>query len=160
MGYSGAKWRTEEWIWTMLLGEYEHTVDEKGRITLPAKFRAQFKNGIVITRGMDRCLYAYTPAEWQSLVQSQLASLNPLSPDSRRLQRFFFSGAAETVPDKQGRVTLPPAPALRAQLERDVVIAGVFDHLEIWDRSAWREQMREIEEGAEDAAERVAAKRD
>ena len=144
----------------MLLGEYEHTVDDKGRITLPAKFRELFKNGIVITRGMDRCLYAYTPAEWQSLVQSTLASLNPLSPDGRKLQRFFFSGAAETAPDKQGRVTLPPGATRHAQLERDVVVAGVYDHLEIWDRSAWREQMKEIEENAEDAAERVAAKRD
>jgi MraZ protein len=144
----------------MLLGEYEHTVDDKGRITLPAKFRELFQNGIVITRGMDRCLYAYTPEEWEKLVESQLATLNPLSPDSRRLQRFFFSGAAETAPDKQGRVTLPPGPAMRAQLERDVVIAGVYDHLEIWERSAWRAQMSEIEENAEDAAERVAAKRD
>ena len=144
----------------MLLGEYEHTVDDKGRVTLPARFRDVFKNGIVITRGMDRCLYAYTPEEWEKLVQSQLGSLNPLSPDSRRLQRFFFSGAAETIPDKQGRVLLPPRPAERAQLERDVVIAGVYDHLEIWDRSAWRAQMKEIEENAEDAAERVAAKRD
>jgi MraZ protein len=144
----------------MLLGEYEHTVDDKGRITLPAKFRELFQNGIVITRGMDRCLYAYTPEEWEKLVESQLATLNPLSPDSRRLQRFFFSGAAETAPDKQGRVTLPPRPAERAQLGRDIVIAGVYDHLEIWDRSAWRAQMSEIEENAEDAAERVAAKRD
>ena len=145
---------------TMLLGEYEHTIDDKGRITLPAKFREHFKSGIVITRGMDRCLYAYTPAEWQTLVQTQLGQLNQFSPDSRKLQRFFFSGAAETAPDKQGRVTLPPALVQRAQLERDVVIAGVYDHLEIWDRSAWQEQMREIEEGAEDAAERVAAQRD
>ena len=144
----------------MLLGEYEHTIDDKGRITLPAKFRELFRSGIVITRGMDRCLSAYTPAEWQQLVQSQLASLNPLSPDSRKLQRFFFSGAAETAPDKQGRVTLPPALVQRAQLVRDVVVAGVYDHLEIWDRSAWQAQMKEIEENAEDAAERVAAKRD
>jgi MraZ protein len=144
----------------MLLGEYEHTVDDKGRITLPAKFRDLFKSGIVITRGMDRCLYAYTPDEWQKLVQSQLASLNPLDRDSRKLQRFFFSGAAETTPDKQGRVLLPPGPAQRAQLARDVVIAGVYDHLEIWDRSAWQAQMTEIEENAEDAAERLASKRD
>ena len=144
----------------MLLGEYEHTVDEKGRITLPAKFRAAFRNGIVITRGMDKCLYAYTPAEWQKVVENQLGHLNQFSPDSRRLQRFFFSGAVETTPDKQGRVMLPPAPARRAALKREVVIAGVNDHLEIWDRSAWQAQMKEIEEQAEDAAERVAAQRD
>ena len=144
----------------MLLGEYEHTIDEKGRITLPAKFREHFRNGIVITRGMDKCLYAYTPVEWQTLVENQLGQLNPFSPDSRRLQRFFFSGAAQTTPDSQGRVTLPTAPAQRAALVRDVVIAGVYDHLEIWDRSAWQAQMKEIEEQAEDVAERVAAKRD
>jgi MraZ protein len=144
----------------MLLGEYEHTIDEKGRITLPSKFREHFRNGIVLTRGMDRCLFAYTPDEWQKLVQNQLASLNPFDADSRKLQRFFFSGAAQTTPDSQGRVMLPSAPAQRAALVRDVVIAGVYDHLEIWDLSAWQAQMKEIEEGAEDVAERVAAKRD
>ena len=160
MGYSGAKWRDKGWTWTMLLGEYEHTLDDKGRITLPAKFRERFKNGIVITRGMDRCLYAYTPAEWQSLVQSTLASLNPLSPDGRKLQRFFFSGAAETAPDKQGRVSIPPALLTHAKLGRDVVVAGVHDHLEIWDRDAWRRELAEVEGSAEDVAERLAAKRD
>jgi MraZ protein len=144
----------------MLLGEYEHTIDDKGRITLPSKFREHFKSGIVITRGMDKCLYAYTPAEWQKVVKNQLGQLDPFSPDSRRLQRFFFSGAAQTKPDSQGRVMLPPAPARRAALEREVVIAGVNDHLEIWDSSAWQALMKEIEEQAEDAAERVAAQRD
>ena len=144
----------------MLLGEYEHTIDDKGRITLPSKFREHFKSGIVITRGMDKCLYAYTPAEWQKAIENQLGHLNQFSPDSRRLQRFFFSGAVETTPDKQGRVMLPPAPARRAALKREVVIAGVYDHLEIWDSSAWQAQMKEIEEQAEDAAERVAAQRD
>jgi MraZ protein len=144
----------------MLLGEYEHTIDDKGRITLPSKFREHFKSGIVITRGMDKCLYAYTPAEWQKAIENRLGHLNQFSPDSRKLQRFFFSGAVETTPDKQGRVMLPPAPAQRAALKREVVIAGVYDHLEIWDRSAWRAQMKEIEEQAEDAAERVAAQRD
>ena len=143
----------------MFLGEYEHTVDEKGRITLPARFRDAFKDGIVLTRGMDRCLYAYTRDEWRRLVQSQLSALNPLSPDSRRIQRFFFSGASETELDKQGRVTLPPALARHARLKRDVVVAGVYDHLEIWDRSAWRAQLKEIEGSAEDVAERLAAAR-
>jgi MraZ protein len=144
----------------MLLGEYEHTVDDKGRITLPAKFREAFTSGIVLTRGMDRCLYAYTRDEWTKLVESQLAALNPLSPDGRRIQRFFFSGASESVVDKQGRVMLPPALARHARLKRDVVVAGVNDHLEIWDRSAWRSQLKEIEESAEDVAERLAAARD
>lgn len=144
----------------MFLGEHEHTVDDKGRITLPAKFRQAFREGIVLTRGMERCLYAYTRGEWTKLVESQLAALNPLSPDGRRIQRFFFSGASETAVDRQGRVTLPPALGRHARLKRDVVVAGVNDHLEIWDRSAWRAQLKEIEESAEDVAERVAAARE
>jgi MraZ protein len=143
----------------MLVGEYEHTVDDKGRITLPSRYREAFADGIVLTRGMDRCLYAYTRDEWKALVESQLSALNPLSPDSRRIQRFFFSGASETELDRQGRVTLPPALARHARLKRDVVVAGVNDHLEIWDRSAWRSQLREIEGSAEDVAERLAAAR-
>jgi len=160
---NGLEWRKvedSEWRRTMLLGEYEHTVDDKGRITLPSRFRETFKRGIVLTRGMDQCLYAYTRDEWTRLVESQLSSLNPLSPDSRRIQRFFFSGASETDLDKQGRVMLPPALARHARLKRDVVVAGVNDHLEIWDRSAWRAQLKEIERSAEDVAERLAAARD
>jgi len=144
----------------MFLGEYEHTVDDKGRITLPSRFRESFKDGIVLTRGMDRCLYAYTREQWRALVDSQLASLSPLSPDGRRIQRFFFSGASETELDKQGRLMLPPALSRHARLKRDVVVAGVYDHLEIWDRSAWRTQLREIEGSVEDVAERLAATRD
>jgi MraZ protein len=159
---NGLKWHKVEesgWPKTMFLGEYEHTVDDKGRITLPARFREAFKSGIVLTRGMDRCLYAYTRDEWRALVDSQLSLLNPLSPDGRRIQRFFFSGASETELDKQGRVMLPPALARHARLKRDVVVAGVNDHLEIWDRSGWRAQLKEIEGSAEDVAERLAAAR-
>jgi MraZ protein len=141
----------------MLLGEHEHTIDEKGRLTLPARFRDTFAGGMVITRGMDSCLYAYTREEWDRLVESQLSSLSPFSPDSRRIQRFFFSAAWETELDRQGRVTIPPALARHAGLSREAVVAGVNDHLEIWDRAAWRTQLEEIERSAEDVAERLAA---
>jgi MraZ protein len=112
----------------MLLGEYEHTIDEKNRLTLPAKFRSAFAQGIVVTRGMDGCLYAYARPNWESYVQSRLAPLDPLSQEGRRMQRFFFAGAN--------------------------------DHVEIWDRAAWREELREVEGSAHDVAERLAAKRD
>jgi MraZ protein len=144
----------------MLLGEHEHALDEKGRLTLPARFREAFSDGIVLTRGMDRCLYAYTREEWRKLVDSSLASLSPLSPDGRRIQRFFFAGASETELDRQGRITVPPALGRHARLKRDVVVAGVNDHLEIWDRAAWRAQLKEIEGSAEDVAERLAAASD
>jgi MraZ protein len=144
----------------MLLGEYEHTIDDKNRLTLPARFRQAFADGIVVTRGMDGCLYAYTRPDWEGLVESRLGSLDPLSQEGRRIRRFFFSGAAESPLDKQGRVMIPAALLEHAKLGREVVVAGVHDHLEIWDRAAWRRELQEVEGSAEDVAERLAAKRD
>jgi len=144
----------------MLLGEYEHTIDDKGRLTLPARFRQQFDAGVVLTRGMDGCIYAYARDRWEALVESRLATLDPLSREGRLMQRFFFSGAADAEPDRQGRVMIPAALAESARLSRDVVVAGVYDHLEIWDRAAWREHLKEVEGSAEHVAERLATGRD
>lgn len=144
----------------MLLGEYGHSIDDKGRVTLPAKFRAAFAEGVVLTRGMDGCISAYAKADWEQLVQTRLATLDPLSRESRMMQRFFFSGAAEAEPDKQGRVMVPAALAQAAKLQKDVVVAGVYDHVEIWDRATWRTHLDEVEGSAENVAERLAAKRD
>jgi MraZ protein len=141
----------------MLLGEYEHTIDDKNRLTLPAKFRRAFEDGGVVTRGLDGCLYAWPQAAWRQLVDSRLASLDVLSVQGRRLHRHFFSGATEAAPDRQGRVTIPSALLEHAKLGRDVVVAGVNDHLEIWDRTAWRRELAEVEGSAEDVAERLAA---
>ena len=144
----------------MLLGEHEHTLDEKNRLTLPARFRQAFAEGIVVTRGMDGCLFAYTPGDWTTLVQGRLATLDPLSKEGRRMQRFFYAGAVEAELDKQGRVGIPGALLEHAKLGRDVVVAGVHDHLEIWDRAAWRLELAEVEGSAEHVAERLAAQRD
>jgi MraZ protein len=144
----------------MLLGEYEHTIDDKNRLTLPARFRHVFVDGIVVTRGMDGCLYAYTRGDWEQLVEGRLATLDPLRKEGRRMQRFFFAGATEAELDKQGRVSLPGPLLEHAGLGRDVVVAGVHNHLEIWDRAAWRRELAEVEGSAEDVAERLAAQRD
>jgi transcriptional regulator MraZ len=141
----------------MLLGEYEHTIDDKNRLTLPAKFRRAFEDGIVLTRGFDGCVYAWTPGGWRNYRDSTLANLHPLSQEGRRMHRHFFSGASETTPDKQGRVSVPPALLAHAKLGRDVVVAGVNDRLEIWDRAAWKRELSEVEGSAEDVAERLAA---
>jgi MraZ protein len=143
----------------MFLGEHEHTLDDKGRLTLPAKFRDSFPEGLVLSRGMDGCVFAYPKAHWAELA-ARLATPDPLGRDERMIQRYFFSGASEATPDKQGRVMIPATLASHAGLERDVVVAGVHDHLEIWDRSAWRAQIADAEGRAEDVAERLAAKRD
>ena len=144
----------------MLLGEYEHTIDDKSRLTLPAKFREAFAEGIVLTRGMDGCLYAYTRSDWTRLVETRLSTLDPLSREGRLMQRYFFAQAASAELDKQGRVPVPGALSDAAGLGREVVVAGAFDHLEIWNRAAWREHLREVEGSAEHVAERLAAKRD
>jgi MraZ protein len=144
----------------VFLGEYEHTIDEKNRLTLPVKFRDSFPDGLVVTRGMDGCLYAYATANWERLVESRLASLDLLSRDDRMIQRYFFSAAVEAAPDKQGRIMLPAPLLEHASLGREVVVAGVHDHLEIWDRATWRALVKEVEGRVEDVAERLAAKRD
>ena len=144
----------------MLLGAYDHTLDDKNRLTLPAKFREAFIDGVVITRGLDGCLYAFRREDWDRLVHSRLSTLDPLSPEGRRLQRHFFSGASEAELDKQRRVMIPAQLIEHAKLSKEVVVAGVNDRLEVWDRAAWRKELAEVEGSAEDVAERLADKRD
>ena len=144
----------------MLLGEFEHTIDDKNRLTLPAKFRQALSGGLVITRGMDGCLYCYPQADWERLVESRLAGLDPLSREGRLMHRYFFAGASEAEPDKQGRVMLPPSLLEHAGLGREVVVIGMRGRIEIWDRPAWRTQLKEVMEGAEHVAERLAAQHD
>jgi MraZ protein len=144
----------------MLLGEYAHTLDDKNRLTLPAKFRESFVDGGVVTRGLDGCLYLFARQQWDDLVSGRFAEFDPLLEETRLMNRYFFSGAAEAEPDKQGRINVPPALIEHAHLGREVVVAGVHDHLEIWDRAAWREHLKQVEGSAQHVAERLAAKRD
>ena len=144
----------------MFLGEYEHTIDEKNRLTLPAKFRQAFGEGVVVTRGMDGCLFVFTRGAWEDFVADRLEGLNTFSREARQMSRFIFAGATEGELDKQGRVMLPPSLLEHASLGREVVVAGVRDHVEIWDRDAWRKQLEEVEGSVELVAERLAAKQD
>ena len=144
----------------MLLGEYEHTLDDKNRLTLPAKFRQAFAGEVVVSRGLDGCLFAYRREDWDRLVESRLAALDPFSQEARKIGRLLFAGAAEAELDKQGRVMIPAQLIEHAKLGKEVVIAGVNDRLEIWDRAAWRTELAEVEGSAEDVAERLADQRD
>lgn len=144
----------------MLLGEYEHTIDDKSRLTLPAKFRQALAGGVVLTRGLDECVEAYPAEDWHALVEESLAGLNPLSREARVLERFYYTGAVEVQPDKQGRVMLPSALIEHAGLDREVVVVGMRRRLEIWDRAAWRTQLKEVTGSAEHVAERLAARHD
>jgi transcriptional regulator MraZ len=139
----------------MLLGEHDHSLDDKNRLTLPAKLRESLGDGVVVTHGMDGCLYAYATEDWQQLAE-RIRALDPLSRESRMMQRHFFAGAVRAELDKQGRMVLPASLLEAAGIEREVTVAGVFDHLEIWDRAKWRIHRHEVEGSAEDVAERLA----
>ena len=143
----------------MFLGEFEHAIDEKNRLTLPARFREALAGGAVLTRGLDVCLDVFPRADWNRLVEGRLAPLDPFSREARELKRFFFSGATDAELDKQGRVLVPPALLKHAGLGREVVVAGVHDHLEIWDRQAWRDHLAAVEGSADHVAERLAEQR-
>ena len=143
----------------MFFGEYEHTIDDKNRLTLPARFRERLMPGIVLTRGLDACLDVYERVAWDGLVDARLAPLDPFSREARELKRFFFSAATDAELDKQGRVLVPPALLRHAKLGREVVVAGVHDHLEIWDRGAWGEHLASVEGSADHVAERLADRR-
>lgn len=144
----------------MFLGEYEHTIDDKNRLTLPARFREAFTGGCVVTREMDGCLSVYAPDGWERFVALRLEGLDPFTRETRQMRRFVFAGAVEAVPDKQGRIMLPSALVAHAKLGREVVVAGVHDHVEIWNRATWRKHLEEVEGSAELVAERLAEKRD
>jgi len=139
----------------MLLGEHEHSLDDKNRLTLPAKLRGEFEDGVVVTRGLDGCLRAYPRNAWAELA-TRIQSLDPLSEDARRMRRHFFAGAAQGELDKQGRMVIPVPLLESAGITREVTVAGVYDHLEIWDRAKWGAQLHEVEGSAEDVAERLA----
>jgi len=139
----------------MLLGEHDHTLDDKNRLTLPAKLREQLGDEVVITRGLDGCLSVYSRAAFEVLAE-RMGTLDPLNRETRTMQRYFFTGNPPVELDKAGRMVIPARLLESVGIEREVTVAGVYDHLEIWDRASWREQMREAEGSAEDVAERLA----
>jgi MraZ protein len=119
----------------MFLGEYTHALDDKGRLTLPAKYRAELATGLVVTRGIDKCLFVFPMADWQ-ILSGKLSALPLTDPQAREFQRLIFSGATDTELDKQGRV-LPQYLRDYAGLSGDVIVAGLNNHMEIWAPDAW-----------------------
>ena len=123
----------------MFLGEFEHTIDDKGRITIPAKFRERLAKGLVVTTGIDSCLWLYPLDVWQSLAD-KIAALPLTDPRARDFKRQVFAGAANAVPDNQGRVNLPPFLRQYASIENRAIITGLYDHCEIWAPEIWRKR--------------------
>jgi MraZ protein len=139
------------------LGEYEHTLDEKGRLTLPSRLRPYFEGGIVITKGVDRCLFAFPPEEWAAF-KANIKAHADLSSKGRQLSRMFFSMAFEASLDRQGRVLVPTKLAQYAGLARDVTLAGVDDRLEIWSTEEWNGYVEGADESFAEIVEEFAGR--
>ncbi|MEG1705829.1 MAG: division/cell wall cluster transcriptional repressor MraZ [Clostridia bacterium] len=120
----------------MLLGEYNHNIDEKGRTSIPAKFRSDLGDSFIVTKGLDTCLFIYSKEEWTTF-ETKLKSLPLTNPNARNFIRFFFSGATECEIDKQGRINIPQNLRDYACLEKDLTIVGVSTRVEIWNREKW-----------------------
>ena len=132
----------------MFLGEYEHTIDDKGRLTIPAKFRDELQGGVVITRGLDRCLWAYPRSEWET-VADKIAKMPTTNSAARDFARFMFSSAFDSIPDRQGRVIIPQNLRQYAEIGSETVIIGVMNRLEIWNPGRWAEVFARVEEDPE-----------
>ena len=135
----------------MFLGEYSHTIDDKGRLTIPAKFRDELESGVVITRGLDGCLWAYGRSEWDALAD-KIGQLPTTNQAARNFSRFMFSSAFDSIPDRQGRILLPQKLRDYAGIQDETVIIGVKNKLEIWNPAKWAEVVTDVEQGTEDIA--------
>ncbi|NLY80898.1 MAG: division/cell wall cluster transcriptional repressor MraZ [Lysinibacillus sp.] len=138
----------------MFMGEYQHSVDAKGRLIIPSKFRESLGSTFVITRGLDNCLFGYPMDEWRKL-EEKLKNLPMTKKDARAFARFFFSVATEVEIDKQGRINIPSNLAGYAKLEKECVILGVSTKIEIWAKELWEEYFNEAEESFNDIAENL-----
>lgn len=138
----------------MFIGEYQHTIDEKGRLFIPSKFREGLGTSFFITKGFETCLFAYPAAEWASL-EEKLRSLPFTQKSARAFVRLFFSGAAECSFDKQGRILIPNTLREYARLTRDAVIIGVASRVEIWAKEEWEKFSAEAEPAYEQFAEEI-----
>ena len=136
----------------MLIGEYEHTLDAKGRISMPAKLRRDMGEAFVLTKGLDGCLFAFSQNEWMNF-ETKLKALPLSDKNARNFVRFFLAGATECEIDKQGRFLIPANLRGAANLEKDAIIIGVGTRLEIWNRNTWSAKDEEI--SADEIAENM-----
>jgi MraZ protein len=134
-------------------GHFEYALDAKNRLNVPAKIRAAFSGGVVLAQGLEPCVTIWVPDEFEHWTQSFLANLNPLSPERRKLTRYFAGTSFDAELDSAGRVTLNPALIDHAGIDREVTIVGNLDHLEVWDRRRWAEERTSLNQEISGIAE-------
>lgn len=142
----------------MFYGEYEHTLDRKGRLIIPAKFREVFKENYIekfyVTRGLDKCLFVFTEEEWK-LQEQKFKALSFTKSEARRFNRLYFSGACELTCDKQGRILLPSYLKGFAGIQREVMVVGISNRIEIWSKDGWKKFYEGSRESFEEIAEKL-----
>ena len=138
----------------MLIGEYKHTIDAKKRLAIPAKFRKELGKGAVLTRGLDNCLALYPQKEWKTMAD-KLSKLPHGQTDARGFNRIILAGAADVEFDSLGRILVPDYLKEYAGLGKNIVIAGVYNRLEIWDELKWQEYKNNVEKDVGDIAKRL-----
>ncbi len=136
----------------MFIGEYQHNLDEKGRLAVPAKFRAKLGKGAVVTKGLDNCLFLYTMDEWEKLAP-KLASMPISKSNTRAFARLMLAGAMDVQLDKQGRIILPEYLREFGKITKKVIIAGLYNRLEIWDEDSWNKYKKGTEKDSVEIAE-------
>ncbi len=135
------------------MGEYHHTIDDKGRLTIPSKVREKLGDNFIVTRGIDKCLFVYPNNEWNNVINKYKEL--PNTKDARNFMRFFLSGATQSDFDKQGRINIANTLIKYAGLKKDCVIIGVNERLEIWDKETWEEFISNNEENLSDIADNL-----
>ena len=138
----------------MFMGEYSHTIDTKGRLIVPSKFRESLGDSFVVTKGLDGCLFVYPKTEWEN-IEEKFRSVPLTTKDARKFSRFFFAGATSCEVDKQGRILIPSVLREYASLEKEVISVGVLNRVEIWDKDKWQDNNSydDMDEVAEHMAE-------
>lgn len=140
----------------MFMGEYQHNIDAKGRVIIPSKLRESLGDTFIVTRGLDKCLFIYDEARWEDIIR-KLKELPWTDPDVRRFARFFTSGAIECCADAQGRALIPQNLRKHAGLDRQIVLIGVVDRIEIWNKEQWESYNSEDNFIDNELAEKMAA---
>lgn len=138
----------------MLIGEYVHILDPKKRLSLPSKFRKELGRKVVVTRGLDHCLFVYSIKEWEK-ISEKLGELSIGQSDTRGFNRFMLSGAAEVEVDSAGRILIPDFLKDFAELEQKIILAGIHNRVEIWNDLKWREYKERVEKQADQLAEKL-----
>lgn len=139
----------------MFIGEYSHTIDEKGRVSLPKKFRAKFAGGLVVTRGLDHCLWVYPADEW-SVMAEKISSLPVTQKNARSFARLMLAGAMDLELDRTGRINLPDYLKKYAGIDKKVVVCGMYNRLEIWPKDSWEDFKNKMEDESEEVAENLS----